>query len=109
MKRKYAITLAVIAGATLATAALHPGTQASKEIRVIFLRSNGETIGQLHVVSGTLCEFNALNSSGLIECDKATGFIKANYGVAVTIRSGTSRTNSIRVTADEIEARPEAN
>jgi hypothetical protein len=108
MKRKHATILAVIAAATLATAALHPGTQAAKEIRVIFLRSNGETIGQLHVASGTLCEFKALNSSGLVECDKTTGFVKANHGVAVTIRSGTNRTNSITVTADEVEARPEA-
>jgi hypothetical protein len=109
MKRKHAITLAVMAAATLATAALHPGTQAAKEIRVILLRSNGEEIGQLHIASGTLCAFQALNSSGLVECDKTTGVIKANHGAVVTIRSGINRTNSITVTADEVEARPEAN
>jgi hypothetical protein len=108
MKRKQTITLAVIAAATLASAALHPATQAAKEIRVISLKSNGETIGELHVPSGVLCEFKALNSSGLVHCDKMTGFIKANHGVAVTIMSGTHRTNSITVTADEIEARPRA-
>ena len=108
MKRKYAVTLAVLAASALLTAAVHPGVQNSKEPRVIVLRSNGETIGELHVASGALCEFKALNSSGLVECDKTTGFIKANHGVAVTIMSGTHRTNSITVTADEIEARPQA-
>ena len=34
------------------------------------------------------------------------GFIKANHGVALTIRSGTNFTNLITVTADEVEARP---
>ena len=75
---------------------------------MISLRSNGETIGQLHVASGTLCLFKALNSSGLVECDKTTGLVKAKHGVTVTIYSGNNRTNSITVTADEVEARPEA-
>lgn len=109
MKPKYTITLAVIAAATLATAALHPETQSSKEIRMISLKSNGETIGQLHVAPGSLCLFKALSSSGVVECDKANGFVKAKHGVTVTICSGTNRTNSITVTADEVEARPDAN
>ena len=65
-------------------------------------------MGELHLGSGSVCEFKAINSSGVVECDKTTGVIKATHGVAVTISSGTHRTNSITVTADEIEARPQA-
>jgi hypothetical protein len=105
MKRKYAITLAVIAAATLAIAALDPDTQAAKELRVFFLKSHGQTIAQLRVASGTLCEFRALDSSGLIEANKTTGIVKASNGVVLKITSGT---NSITVTADQVEGRPAA-
>jgi hypothetical protein len=105
MKRKYAIAVVTAAAAVFTTAAVRPGTFPAKDLRVFFLRSQGKTIAELRVAAGTSCEVQSLSPSGWSEFYQSAGVIKASNGALLKIISGT---NSVTVTADEIEGRPEA-
>jgi hypothetical protein len=103
MNRKYIPPLAIATIATLLLAAAQGG--ASRQTSVFLLKSQGKTIAELRVEPGTPYEIQPLNSSGRLELVKTTGEVFASNGAKLTITSGT---NSVTVTADEIEGRPEA-
>jgi hypothetical protein len=105
MKQKFSVALAVMAAAACTIAAVRSGTYPSKDPRVFILRSQGKTIAELRVTAGTSCEIQSLSAAGQAERNKTTGALTFSHGVILKLMSGT---NVVRVTADEIEGRPEA-
>jgi hypothetical protein len=106
MKSKRFIALIAVVLATISLAALGVEEHISKGPMRFLLKSPGGLIAELRIRAGAECKFMASSASSQVEYDEQAGTVKARGGVILKIVSGT---NSITVTADEIEGGPDAN
>ena len=105
MKRKHAVALIIVTVVTVTFAALALEGHVSKGPKVFLLKSQGAVIAELRVPAGTECEVTSRDSSGRVEYNQTTGTLSASGGAVLKISTGT---NSVTVTADDVEGVPEA-
>jgi hypothetical protein len=105
MKRKNVAVFVFGATATLTLAAFAFDGNSSKVPGLFLLKSHGKTVAELHVLPGTDCAIESQGRSNSAEYDTATGTWRARGSVVLKVISGT---NSITVSADEIEGGPVA-
>ena len=103
MKQKNILAFAVTVASTLAFTLLARDGHSSKGSGVFLLKSHGETIAELRVLPGTQCNVESLGPNGSAEYNTTAGAWHVTKGGVLKVVSGT---NSITVTADEIEGRP---
>ena len=103
MNRKYAATLTLIAAAAFGLGVAAENT--TKSPNVFFLKSHGKKIAELRREPGTTLEITAHDSDGQVEFTLETGAFSLTNGAKLKLISGT---NSVTITADEIEGRVES-